>query len=752
MSSRTVCKPTRSVAALLAALMVALFAAGPVSGLSATAALAATPVPTEAPAATPAAAPPVAQAAPAAAPAPKAESTAASKDLEQKLDADVQADEADFVTTMGELRGKFRAAMGALKTFPSDLKAALDREEPYGEVDRWVMDGIGIALIGIVAGLVIAIPLERWAIGRPVGAPAGQQIETNTRIAFLLRRAAIWLVGTAVVLIVGLVVLELLDKGHDLEHGTALTVLMCFAGVRAAASMFRTVITPGLPEYRIVHLEDREARSLGRGLTLFAALFAVVVGMDFWLHLLQLPREPRHIASLVLSVLLLLLLVVLCVTERRSVTKALGWRSTGFAGWLARNWWAVAILYFVAAWAVRAVEVLLDARGGAELVVVPVLLVFAGLGLQGIARLVLAQIVRRSPELRVGGPAGRRLPDFRDLAYTASALAITLIALALLLETWGLSFARSGAGITAIKVGLICLFGYIVYESIRIGIERKLAMEGAIPGVVAVDLDGDQPLAAGQSRIATLLPLVRVFLLAAVLCVSALMVLSELGVQVAPLFAGAGILGLAIGFGSQTLVHDIMSGAFFLVDDAFRVGEYVDIGSAKGVVERISIRSFQLRHQNGQLQTIPFSGIKQITNFSRDWQVAKLPFKFPFGTDVEKVRKVIKKVGERLAGDPELGPKFLAPIKSQGVSEIDSSGVTIRVKFMTRPNDLFLVKRQAYVALTKAFEEAGLELSNNIVTVRIESDGKTEITEEVKQAIAGAAASAASAPPAGAEG
>lgn len=747
MSSRTVCKPKRSAAALLAAFMVALVAAGPVSGLSATAALAATPAPAEAPAATPAA-PPVAQAAPAATPAP----AAAPKDLEQKLDADVRVDEADFVTTMGELRGKFRAAMGALKTFPSDLKAALDREEPYGEVDRWVLDGIGIALLGIVVGLVIAIPFERWAIGRPVAAPAGQQIETNTRIAFLLRRAAIWLVGTAVVLIAGLVVLELLDKGHDLEHGTALTVLMCFVGVRAAASMFRTVITPGLPDYRIVHLEDREARSLGRGLTLFAALFAVVVGSDFWLHLLQLPREPRHIASLVLSVLLLALLVVLCIVERRSVTKALGWRSTGFAGWLARNWWAVAIVYFVAAWAVRAVEVLLDARGGAELVVVPVLLVFAGLGLQGIARLVLAQIVRRSPELRVGGPTGRRLPDFRDLAYTASALAITLIALAVLLETWGLSFARSGAGITAIKVGLICLFGYIVYEAIRIGIERKLAMEGAIPGIVAVDLDGDQPLAAGQSRIATLLPLVRVFLLAAVLCVSALMVLSELGVQVAPLFAGAGILGLAIGFGSQTLVHDIMSGAFFLVDDAFRVGEYVDIGSAKGVVERISIRSFQLRHQNGQLQTIPFSGIKQITNFSRDWQVAKLPFKFPFGTDVEKVRKAIKKVGERLAADPELGPKFLAPIKSQGVSEIDSSGVTIRVKFMTRPNDLFLVKRQAYVALTKAFEEAGLELSNNVVTVRIETDGKTELSEDAKQAIAGAAANASSAPAPDAEG
>ena len=95
--------------------------------------------------------------------------------------------------------------------------------------------------------------------------------------------------------------------------------------------------------------------------------------------------------------------------------------------------------------------------------------------------------------------------------------------------------------------------------------------------------------------------------------------LLELGINVSPLFASAGVVGLAIGFGAQTLVRDIFSGAFYLFDDAFRRGEYVDIGTVKGTVEKISVRSFQLRHHLGPLHTIPFGEIHSLTNYSRDW-------------------------------------------------------------------------------------------------------------------------------------
>ncbi len=172
-----------------------------------------------------------------------------------------------------------------------------------------------------------------------------------------------------------------------------------------------------------------------------------------------------------------------------------------------------------------------------------------------------------------------------------------------------------------------------------------------------------------------------------------MIVLSQLGIDIAPLFAGAGVVGLAVGFGAQTLIRDIFSGAFFLIDDAFRKGEYIDLGSVKGTVEKISIRSMQLRHHNGPLNTVPFGEIKHVKNFSRDWAVMKLAFRVTYDTDVEKMRKLIKKFGESLMQHPDYGPKFLQPVKSQGVTALEDSAMIVRVKFMTRPGDQFELRK-----------------------------------------------------------
>ena len=140
--------------------------------------------------------------------------------------------------------------------------------------------------------------------------------------------------------------------------------------------------------------------------------------------------------------------------------------------------------------------------------------------------------------------------------------------------------------------------------------------------------------------------------------------LSEMGVDIGPLFASAGVVCIAVGFGAQTLIADIFSGAFFLIDDTFRKAEYIEIGGTRGTVERISVRSMQLRHHRGALHTITFSQIRQLTNYSLDWAMMKLPLCLTYDTDPEKVRKLIKKHGQDLLQDPEFGPQFLEPLKS----------------------------------------------------------------------------------------
>ena len=126
----------------------------------------------------------------------------------------------------------------------------------------------------------------------------------------------------------------------------------------------------------------------------------------------------------------------------------------------------------------------------------------------------------------------------------------------------------------------------------------------------------------------------------------------------------------AIGFGAQTLVKDIISGVFFLADDAFRVGEYIDVGDVMGTVEHISIRSLRLRHHRGPVHTIPFGEIQHLTNFSRDWAIMKIEFRLPFDADLEKVRKIIKKVGQTLMADPVHGPNPRALRKEPSDREI----------------------------------------------------------------------------------
>ena len=140
-----------------------------------------------------------------------------------------------------------------------------------------------------------------------------------------------------------------------------------------------------------------------------------------------------------------------------------------------------------------------------------------------------------------------------------------------------------------------------------------------------------------------------------------------------------------------------------------------------GSVEKISVRSFQLRHQNGPLHTIPFGEIKQLTNYSRDWAIMKLKLRLVYGTDIEKVRKLGKNLGKELASDPEIGHLFLDPLKSQGVVEMEDSAMICRVKFMTRPGDQFLARRHVYTRIHELFAREGIQFANRQVTVRVEN-------------------------------
>ena len=230
----------------------------------------------------------------------------------------------------------------------------------------------------------------------------------------------------------------------------------------------------------------------------------------------------------------------------------------------------------------------------------------------------------------------------------------------------------------------------------------------------------DQKLASSQeanTRLRTLLPIVRGTVAVVLLVMVALMALSALGVQVGPLLASAGVIGIAVGFGAQTLVRDMFSKFFYLLDDAFRVGEYIQSGNYKGTVEHLGVRSIVLRHHRGPVYTIPYGQLGAVQNQSRDWVIDKLTIGLTYDSDLDKAKKLIKKIGKDLAADPEFAPSILEPLKMQGVEQFGDFAIQIRMKMMTKPGQQFSIRRRAHALIKQAFDANGIKFATPTVQV-----------------------------------
>jgi len=302
----------------------------------------------------------------------------------------------------------------------------------------------------------------------------------------------------------------------------------------------------------------------------------------------------------------------------------------------------------------------------------------------------------------------------------ATRLALIIAAAAFLARVWGLEVSSMASGDTvfnrvlrgllnAAVIVLAADFGWSIIKAI---IAHRM---GSLPGPDAAAHGTVDPK---QARLRTLLPIFQNMLLATIVVMVVLMVLSSMGIEIGPLIAGAGVVGVALGFGAQTLVKDVIAGIFYLLDDAFRVGEYIQSGNYKGTVESFSLRSVKLRHHRGYIFTVPFGELGAVQNMSRDWVIDKFSINVDFDTDVEKARKIVKKIGQQFAEDPEYAPHIIEPMKMQGVQNIGDYGLELRVKMMTKPGEQFVIKRKAFVAIKKAFEEAGIRIASPSVQVR----------------------------------
>lgn len=305
-----------------------------------------------------------------------------------------------------------------------------------------------------------------------------------------------------------------------------------------------------------------------------------------------------------------------------------------------------------------------------------------------------AQRGLESPGISILATAGRQTVRF----------AILIIAIAMLGTVWatplalGLGFDIRSVTREALQIALIALIAAFLWNVVGTMTARSMYDERR-------DLGDDEAAVAPRSRLGTVVPLISGIGKSSILALALLSMLVSVGVNVWPLITGLSVFGLAIGFGSQTLVKDVVSGLFFLIDDAFRFGEYIETSGAKGTVEKISIRSVSLRNSRGSISTVPYGQIGKIQNFSRDWAIEKLAFRVAFDTDVELVRKLFKKIGQEIAADPELAPDLIEPFKSQGIGEVEDGTLVIKAKFTAKPGRQSMIRRAVLIAVQNAFRE-----------------------------------------------
>jgi len=236
------------------------------------------------------------------------------------------------------------------------------------------------------------------------------------------------------------------------------------------------------------------------------------------------------------------------------------------------------------------------------------------------------------------------------------------------------------------------------------GAVRELDARKRTPAAL---LETGETSVRAEQRIDALSSVLRSVLSFVIWATAALMCLGEVGIDLGPLIAGAGVLGVAIGFGSQSLVRDFLSGAFILVEDQFGVGDIVDLGEATGTVEAVSLRTTRLRAVDGTVWHMPNGEISRVGNMSQHWSRALLDVEVAYDTDIDHARTVIKKVADQLW---EENGSILDEPEMWGVEQLGAHGVVLRLVVKTTPSQQWRVSRELRERIKVAFEEEGIEI------------------------------------------
>jgi moderate conductance mechanosensitive channel len=542
------------------------------------------------------------------------------------------------------------------------------------------------------------------------------------RLPLVLARLVLDLIPVIALAVTGHLIAGSSIGGQTVSRLVILAVIDAYTISAALLCVARMLLSPDAPRLRLFHLTDSAARNLMAWIQrlVLIAIFGYAIGeVGLLLGMSDTAHEAVQKAT---GLLLHVCLIVIVIRQRRRVRKWLQAPegATGVAS-LIRNrlaaiWHWIALFFLIAGWLVYAVEV---PHGYTQLMrffgLTAMVLILARL-----LMLLMLGFIDRA--LHIGPSTAERFPGIEGrlrvyhpaIAALVRGIIFLLVALSLL-QVYGLGtlswLVTSMLGrriISAIlTLSVTVLLALAVWEGVNAAIQSHLAK-----------LQREAQIAR-SARLRTLLPLLRSALLITIIVIAGLMILSEIGVNIAPLLAGAGIIGVAIGFGSQKLVQDLITGIFLLLENAMQVGDWVTVSGLSGTVEALSVRTIRLRASDGSVHIIPFSAVTSVTNINRGLGNASVSVVVDFAEDTDHVAAVLKEIVAGMRTETEFSSKMLSDLQLWGVDKVDGGCVTIAGQVVCTDSGRWAVQREFNRRMKKRFQELGIRMFNPLRTITV---------------------------------
>jgi len=522
------------------------------------------------------------------------------------------------------------------------------------------------------------------------------------------------------VLLASLFILFKLFPSFPIGHSLALVFFTILFFYHLALKILRALVSPDAAQTRILPINDETANYYwiwGQRFAHYTALYFVVVQ---FLNILQVaPPSFAFVRGILLVVFPFVISVFIMQVAREIRARYQNSRKKeGDKALLKQrypgviksvvHYWAVLVIAYV--WAIFLFELAEYERGFSYLLRASF---FTGLTLLTVILALGFQERLFKKFFAVNEKVKERFPGLEEktnryIAIFRKALRVIIFILAagVAAEVWGIPVSEFVASKTGSLIILRAIAIIITIGTVFAIIEISNFLSDYL---IKEKKKGKKRKTVTQKK-KTLVPIVRTCVNIAAGFIGGIVVLDRVGVNTTPILAGAGIVGLAVGFGAQTLVKDLINGLFILFEESLRVGDYADLGKNEGVVESVGLRTVKLRDVNGNFHVVPNSSIDTITNMSKDFSRTVIDVGVAYREDVDQVMEILREIGEELQNDPEYGKSILEPIEVFGLQKFDDSAIIVRCRLTTKPLKQWGLKREFNRRVKKVFDARGIEI------------------------------------------